>query len=1318
MEQTLRQFIEGNLYEACNLLLIRLTIPHTQEEPSPMQYTDYYDGEVPQYIQKALMLVKECYYIGEVCDDAIRGMSDNDTDLSEDLKKLKANVHYQSMMLFAVEIKPEVRLVRSDMAVLTRAFNRLVYNFPVTVIFRQGHLLSIGTCERTTFKQEWKQGQGEKLGKVSILRDVNCLHPHRGHLDILESINDKRYISFDKLYKHWKEVFSSELLTRRFYSELQNWYFWAVKKVAFPNDINDDKDDEKYNKENVIRLITRLMFVWFLKQKHLVNPDLFDEEKLKGILKSFDPLSEETNYYVGIIQNLFFATLNQEISKRKFIQPYRIIDKNYHNIKTYYRNQNLFIDENDEDKIISLFNQSPYVNGSLFECLDDKQYEGKTFYWDGFSQHKRFKSGLLKQAVVPNYLFFTGEEEAEVDLRVEYGKSATFMVKVSGLLTILTKYQFTIEENTPLDEDIALDPELLGRAFENLLGAFNPETQKTARKNTGSYYTPRDIVNYMVRESILAHLVNTCPLVPKEKLESLLDYHETAKPEGITDEQAQQIVDAIYHCRILDPACGSGAFPMGVLQMLVHILRKLDENNKYWYKIVMEQALEELKRIGSETEEERQRLSAEINRTFEEKVNDPDYTRKLYIIEKCIYGVDIQTVAVQISRLRCFISLLCEQPTCIDPNKNYGIKPLPNLETNFVAANTLLSLNLSKEEESLLREDDVTPFIAELREVRHLLFMPRDNQAKRRLKEKDKIIREKIDDKIQEIYNRRLAEAIAKQDAAIADINTRLATMGDDFDDNQMVEVTEYDIFGVAITKKVKKANPRTILQAGLKIAQAEKRRLENDDRFGIIIKKIRQLVSWDPFDQNVSSLFFEPEWMFGVAEGFDVVLGNPPYIQLEAEKGKLSKLYAPCRYETFDTKGNIYCLFFEKGWQLLRPNGTLSYITLNKWMRADYGKPLRKFLTSKTNPTILVDFGGIQVFESANVDTDILLFHKAPYEQQTQSSGLKLKDVANFSSLYQFVKDNHIICHYEDDGTWVIMTDEKRAFKKRIEAKGKPLADWDIQINYGIKTGFNPAFIIETETRDEILKDCLNKEMQSKTEKLIRPILRGKFVKKYGYSKSKWLIGTFPAKELDIEEYPAVKNFLLSFGVEKLEQTGKKYLINGERVNSRKKTSGKWFETQDSIAYWQDFEKPKIIYPNITKYLPFYYDEQKFYANDKCFIITGKHISYLTALFNSSLFKYCFIDDFPPLGEDRRELRKIYFERMPILEVDDTINELFRKLVLNIQKEYSDEKAKEIDKRIFDLYGLTQEERDMIGYIDFHGTNEEDDEDDEDDEE
>ena len=393
MEQTLRQFTEGNLFEASDLLLSQLNIKHTQEEPTPMQYADFYESEIPQYVQRVLRLVSECYYIGEVCDDAINGV-ETDTKLSEDLEKLRANAHYQSMMLFAIDLKPDAHITRTDFATLTRAFNRLVYNFPVTVIFRQGHLLSIGTCERTEFKQEWKQGQGEKLGKVSLLRNVDCRHPHRGHLMILESIGDKTYPTFDDLYANWQQVFSSELLTKKFYGELSDWYAWAVQVARFPNDLSTTADDEKFNHESCIRLITRLIFVWFLKQKHLIPEEFFDEAYIREhFIEEFNPHDrenllynpEKSRYYRLILQNLFFAMLNRPIVPEGKETPnnrrFRV-KGNYRGMNSDYAVNNLLRYEGDfkQDgaaEFLQMANSSvPFLNGGLFECLDQEGADG------------------------------------------------------------------------------------------------------------------------------------------------------------------------------------------------------------------------------------------------------------------------------------------------------------------------------------------------------------------------------------------------------------------------------------------------------------------------------------------------------------------------------------------------------------------------------------------------------------------------------------------------------------------------------------------------------------------------------------------------------------------------------------------------------------------------------------------------------------------------------------------------------------------------------------------------------------------------------
>ena len=292
-------------------------------------------------------------------------------------------------------------------------------------------------------------------------------------------------------------------------------------------------------------------------------------------------------------------------------------------------------------------------------------------------------------------------------------------------------------------------------------------------------------------------------------------------------------------------------------------------------------------------------------------------------------------------------------------------------------------------------------------------------------------------------------------------------------------------------------------------------------------------------------------------------------------------------------------------------------------------------------------------------------------------------------------------VCEFTNSDSWVILSPIEQSIKRKIESVGTPLKDWDINIYRGVLTGYNEAFIISTEKREEILANCQSEDERERTAELIRPILRGRDIKRYGYNwAGLYLIATFPSRHYDIEQYPAVKEYLLSFGIERLEQTGKEHNVNGEKIKARKKTSNKWFETQDSISYWEDFSKPKIIYPNMTKYMPFVYDEANFLTNQKCFIITGQNMAYLNAFLNSSLFKYCFRDSFPELQGGTRELSKIFFDKIPVKLVSLEQNEIFRKIVNSVQSDYTIEHTKYIDTLLFDLYNLTTEERKVIGYV------------------
>ena len=264
------------------------------------------------------------------------------------------------------------------------------------------------------------------------------------------------------------------------------------------------------------------------------------------------------------------------------------------------------------------------------------------------------------------------------------------------------------------------------------------------------------------------------------------------------------------------------------------------------------------------------------------------------------------------------------------------------------------------------------------------------------------------------------------------------------------------------------------------------------------------------------------------------------------------------------------------------------------------------------------------------------------------------------YTSLY--VRQHAKPTRFDCAESWVILSDIEQRIKAKIEAIGTPLKDWDINIYRGILTGFNDAFIISKSKKDEILANCRTPEERKKTDEIIRPILRGKDIKRYGYEFADlYIITTFPSLKIDIESYPAVKQHLLSFGYDRLKQTGEK--------GARKKTNNKWFETQDSISYWEDFSKQKIVYPNMTKYMPFLLDNEGFCTNQKCFIVTGESLPYLTAFFNSNIFKICYRDNFPELLGGTRELSKVFFEQVKIPNIQEIEKIDFETFVEDVQK-------------------------------------------------
>ena len=1194
-----------------------------------------------------------------------------------------------------VELKDTVALKRSRVAI-QNCVRKIMTNDSSAIIFF--HFTDNTKDWRVSFVNKGDSGKDSTNAKrYTYLCGVNhgcrTIAERFNALAKLDRITDKDMIS----------AFSVESLTKEFFGQLFTWYSdWACKVCKFPSDkciaANADLTTEK-NEINLIRLITRIMFVWFIKQKNLIPTWIFNKNELAEILADADFTSDKKgNYYNAVLQNLFFGALNKKIEERAFAEVSKAgVANEQYGIKTYFRdaNEGSFFKCSPKE-MVQKFLDVPFLNGGLFECLDwDEPTENNTshkvHYVDGFSRNKD------RRAFVPNILFWNEDE------------------KHPGLITILSRYNFTVEESTPSDVQVALDPELLGKIFENLLGTYNPETRESARKESGSFYTPREIVSYMVNSSIKAYLQEKVPDISEENLEKLTNDNKADDSEiKLTEEQINKIRSALFEIKIIDPACGSGAFPMGILNKLVesHVLLdrlsastksehnlyikkgqsvnynpdeslkinaeylgnqefKLFVNGKEENTIYNSQNLalhvkeiinKHNKKIGKSTianlfsqgriddgksfnsiktktdihqivdedtkdiiwqyrsynvqnkfrqyrNEEKLALSID----FTEEDNDFEYAKYLYslktrIIQDSIFGVDIQPIAVQISKLRFFISLICEQPKIENhPEENYGYNPLPNLETKFVAANTLIGKAKKTDDMALFANPRIDEITKKLGEIRKVHFSAKTAQEKKENREQDEKLRKELSKLLEE------DQVYSPEDA--------------------------------------------------------------------------KQLAEWNPYDQSApASSFFDAEWMFGIKDGFDVVIGNPPYVQLQGDGGKLAKIYENQKFAAFAKTGDIYCLFYEKGFNLLNTKGLLCFITSNKWMRAGYGEKLRDFFAKNVNPILLVDFAGVKVFDSATVDTNIMLFEKAKNSGKTKSCIATSLTKDGLSNLSDFVQQESTELCFNSSCSWVILSPIEQSIKAKIEKIGTPLKDWDINIYRGVLTGFNDAFIISGEKRKEILANCKSVDERKRTDDLIRPILRGRDIKRYSYEYADlYLIATFPAKHYDIEKYPAVKDYLLSFGMERLEQTGKEHTIKGEKIKARKKTNNKWFETQDSISYWDEFNKPKIVWGNLNLSATYTLAPAGMMINAPATMIVPASESLLCIL-NSKIADYYIRN----LGVTRNggyfEYKPMFIEQLPVPQnIDEKTFEEFSKKELNNEEE--------IDRKIYELYGLTDEE-------------------------
>ena len=1102
-----------------------------------------------------------------------------------------AESNARSFLFVAVELDRE-QYARGRYAAFTREINKRLSQ-PAVVLFKTtSNLLTLAFVHR---RENRRDPNRDVLGSVSLIREINPDDPHRAHLDVLQDLAlDERLAwmqthgkpaNFDGLLAAWLDALDTEALNRRFYRELAAWFGRAVEEAAFPTDEAVTLPPE----EHLIRLITRLLFVWFMKEKGLVAGDLFVEARVNDLLNDYDREGGDA-YYRAVLQNLFFATLNTEMAQRRFSRKTHADHRNF----SLYRYREAM---RDPDALRALFDQTPFINGGLFDCLDSfagARADGVRI--DCFSDVHFGKLSL------PNRLFFDD----------------------GGLIPLLNRYKFTVEENTPVEQEVALDPELLGKVFENLLAAYTPETRETARKQTGSYYTPRQVVDYMVEEALVASLAQTCqPTVGgrefwQARLRYLLDYADAFNDahELFDADETAGLVRAIAGLKVLDPAVGSGAFPMGVLHKLTLALRRLDPDNNRWEALQKELARDKADAAFETTDQdERNAELLDISETFE-RYRDSDFGRKLYLMQNSIFGVDVQPVACQIAKLRFFISLAIEQEADLQA-ENFGIKPLPNLETRFIAADTLLHLKTAGQLD--LFRQQIESLKTRLAENRERHFHATTRRQKLACKDADRTLR-------QELAQVLHAAGLPKDDAG--------------------------------------------------KIAQ------------------------WDPYDQNARADWFDADYMFGNRAGFDVVIGNPPYVQLQKNSGELGRRYESTGYETFARTGDLYQLFYEKGCQLLKPrHGLLAYITSNSWLKAEYGKGTRRYFAKRHTPLHLLEMGK-DIFENTIVDTNVLLLREGSGD--SASPAIAAVDMDQLA-VKDFPPDAGLWGQTRPDGEkpWSILSATEQRIMDKMQATGTPLKDWGLSINRGITTGCNDAFIIDDATRRALVAE------DAKYAEIIEPMLRGRDIQRYQAQwAGLWLLNIpwhFPlhfdssiqgssnqAENLFEEQYPAIYQYLLS---------------HKRALSSRNKSETgiryEWYALQRWGAnYYEDFAKEKLIWMDLTDRGRFAYDAGGMFCVNTAFVMSGHSIKFLCAILNANLMTYFMKRTALNSGMGVTRWIRTTVETIPIPKLPAAEQRPFIRLVDDIlAAKAADPSADtsapeaEIDRLVYGLYGLDDEE-------------------------
>ncbi|MDY6023566.1 MAG: Eco57I restriction-modification methylase domain-containing protein [Candidatus Borkfalkiaceae bacterium] len=894
------------------------------------------------------------------------------------------------------------------------------------------------------------------------------------------------------------KVNSLEELTARFSVEVVNKQFYSEIATCFTELVGGDRDGRYYEKqlnlygitnhnkysEFAVRLIGRIVFCWFLKEKKSENGIPLLPESIMSVSGITD------NYYHTVLEPLFFELLNTKINSRK----------------------GKYLED-------GFYKQIPYLNGGLFSPHNDDLYK-----YDRINQCGTF--GLV---TIPDDWF-----------RHFYG--------------VLNQYNFTVDENTSYDIELSIDPEMLGRIFENLLAEINPETGENAKKSTGSFYTPRDIVDYMVDNSILEYL-KTKTAIDEIRLKALISYSkEDDELASFTDKENKEIIDALYTVTVLDPACGSGAFPIGVLQKIVYILQQIDPQANLWFDKATEN------------------VSILLKKEFEKKFNagSLDYIRKLSVIQNSIFGVDIQPIAVEIARLRCFLSLVIEEKV-YDDEPNRGINPLPNLDFKFVIANSLIHLpdesdinkKVSNNQMSIFEKQD---HIDQLKEVREEYFTANDSETKTELK---------------------------------------------------------------LAFSEVQKLMFQTALD-NAKMASA----------------RYQALFQWKPFS-NETTPWFDPEWMFGIKDGFDIVIGNPPYLDSEnMVNSGLSDLreYISCTYKYCKGNWDIYIAFFERAFNLLVEHGILVFITPDKWLSRPFGEKLRINLLSNIKN---IYQSGREIFDSALVDSIVTMMTKNKNEfLEVRKDSQKGEMITRFISKNYFNEVTNLDIIFSDYID-IIQKIETNSFSLQSIAKCEnACATSDC---YKLK-----EYIYEKENYDDVLP----------TEfKIINTGTVGRFAPRWGHQEMRYL------KDKYLYPVVAKNQFLFEFNNSYSEKSKKvKIIIKGlTLLDACLDFDGSIIPGKSTLMIPADLETLYLLLGVINSKLALFYIQEK----------------YASSSYNGGInFNKDMINNFPIKNDHLEEFKKIRELSREIVEIKTND---YNTNTVNLENE--------IDNIIYDIYDLTAKE-------------------------